>query len=188
MYRTVLLPALLGVAALATMAAPAAAKATYSWVPDDRSGCCRGQIEISDEAYFAAQASWRHDQTPVAVPVERFIFEGRFTVLDELKRNPENPTLDVTVNPVLAAEPASERCCEWDIQVRITETGLEGHMRVKTKGDEVAISGDSDQWGVDLAKSDVLPSGIICGAQPKGACANARGRWVLISAPTAPAQ
>jgi len=167
---------------------PADATAVYSWVPDDRAGCCRGQLEISDEAYFAAQAAWQHDKPSAVVPIERFFFEGRFTVLDELKRNPENPTLEITVSLMLAAEPASERCCEWDIQLRITETGLEGQARLKTKGDEIVISGDSEQWAVDIAKSDVLPSGIICGVQPKSLCGNARGRWVLISAPTAPAK
>lgn len=168
------------------LAAPASAEAIYAWVPDDRGGCCRGQIELTDEAYFAGLAAWKNGDQQTTVPVERFFFEGRFTVLDELKRNPENPTLEITVSPVLAAQPVEDRCCEWDIEVRVTPTGgLEGHTRLKTKSDEVALSGESDYWQVDLAKSDVLPSTIICGEEPKGDCANARGRWMLIAAPTA---
>ncbi|MGE4063522.1 MAG: hypothetical protein AB7E79_09155 [Rhodospirillaceae bacterium] len=159
------------------------AKAVYAWVPDDRAGCCRGVLEVSDEAYYAAQAAWQHDR-PVPMPaIERFFFEGRFTVLDELKRNPENPTLDVTVSTNLTAQPESERCCEWDIQLKITETGLEGRIRLKTRSDEVVMSGAVDQWGLDRARSDVIPSGIVCGIAPKTTCSRATGRWMLVSAP-----
>lgn len=175
---------LLFVAAL-VRAGDAHAKAIYAWVPDDREGCCRGMLELSDEAYFAGQAAWQNGTPVAAVPVERFFFEGRFTVLDELKRNPENPTLLITVNANLAAQPEKERCCEWDIQVRVTETGgLEGHARLKTKSDEIVMSGTADQWGLDQARSDILPSGIICGIAPKTTCSSATGRWMLVSAPT----
>jgi hypothetical protein len=160
------------------------AKAVYAWVPDDRAGCCRGVLEISDEAYFAGQAAWQHDKAGPAVQVERFFFDGRFTVLDELKRNPENPTMEVTVSTNLAAQDA-EHCCEWDLQVRITETGgLDGHLRLKTKADEIVMSGAGDQWSLDRARSDVLPSGIVCGLAPKTSCSRAGGRWMLVSAPT----
>lgn len=164
-------------------ASRADAKAIYAWVPDDRGGCCRGVLELSDEAYYAGQASWQHDKAAPVVPIERFFFEGRFTVLDELKRNPENPTMEVTVSTNLAAQVEAERCCEWDVQVRITETGLEGRVRLKTKSDEVVLSGTSDQWGLDRARSDVVPSGIVCGIAPKGICSGATGRWMLVSAP-----
>lgn len=161
------------------------AKAIYAWVPDDRAGCCRGVVEISDEAYFAAQAAWRHAQSAPNVAIERFFFEGRFTVLDEQKRNPENPTLEVTVSTNLTSQPDDERCCEWDIQLKITELGLEGHARIKTKSDEVVMSGTNDQWGVDVARSDVVPSGLVCGVAPKTTCSSATGRWMLVSAPPA---
>ena len=160
------------------------AKATYAWVPDDRAGCCRGVIELSDEAYFAGQAAWQSGQPAPTVAVERFFFEGRFTVLDELKRNPENPTMEVMVQTNLAQQPEQDRCCEWDIQVKVTETGLEGHARLQTKSDAVAMSGTGDQWVLDSARSDVIPSGIICGIAPKTTCSSAGGRWVLVSAPT----
>ena len=165
-------------------AAPAQAKAIYAWVPDDRASCCRGILEISDDAYFAGQAAWKSGAAAAPAPVERFFFEGRFTVLDERKSNPANPTIDVTVSANLAAQPESERCCEWDIAVRITETGLEGHARLKTKTDEVVMTGAGDQWGLDQARSDVVPSGNVCGAGPKPACSSATGRWVLVAAPT----
>ncbi len=164
-------------------AGDAHAKAVYAWVPDDRAGCCRGVLEISDEAYFAGQAAWQNDKPAPAVAVERFFFEGKFTVLDELKRNPENPTMEVTVSVNLAAQD-SEHCCEWDLQVRVTETGgLDGHVRLKTKADEIVMSGENDQWGLDRARSDVLPSGIVCGLAPKTSCSRAGGRWMLVSAP-----
>lgn len=162
----------------------ASAKAVYSWVPDDRAGCCRGVLEISDEAYFAGHAAWKSGEGADSMEIERFIFEGSFRVLDERKLNPEHPTIDIHVNTVLAHEPPDARCCEWDIEVRITPTGLEGHTRLKTKGDAVSLSGEGDYWGMDLVRSDFLPSGIVCGEAPKGECANAGGRWVLISAPT----
>ncbi len=163
----------------------AQAKAIYAWVPDDRGGCCRGTLEISDEAYFAGVAAAQHGKPALPLAVERFFFEGRFTVLDELKRNPENPTMLVTVSTGLAAQPEAERCCEWDIEVRVTDAGLEGHARLKTKSDEVRMSGTSDQWGLDLARSDVIPSGVVCGIAPKARCSSATGRWVLVSAPVA---
>jgi hypothetical protein len=163
--------------------AGAEAKAIYAWVPDDRAACCRGILEISDEAYFAGQAAWRNGDAAPSPPIERFFFEGRFTVLDELKRNPENPTLEIIVSTNLAAQPAAERCCEWDIRVRITETGLDGQIRLKTKSDEVVMSGTGEQWGLDRAYSDVIPSGIVCGVAPKTTCSRASGRWMLLSAP-----
>jgi hypothetical protein len=175
---------LLAAAAL-THPGNAQAKAIYAWVPDDRGGCCRGTLEISDEAYFAGTAAAKHGDPAPPLAIERFFFEGRFTVLDELKRNAENPTMLVTVSTNLAAQPEAERCCEWDIQVRITETGLEGHARLKTKSDEVAMSGTADQWGLDLARSDVIPSGVVCGVAPKARCSSATGRWMLVSAPPA---
>ena len=164
---------------------PSQAKAIYAWVPDDRAGCCRGVLEISDEAYFAGIAATKHDTPAPKLAIERFFFEGRFTVLDELKRTPENPTMVVTVSTNLAAQPENERCCEWDIEVRITETGLEGHARLKTKSDAVVMSGNSEQWGLDLARSDVVPSGLVCGVAPKTTCSGATGRWMLVSAPAA---
>jgi hypothetical protein len=164
-------------------AAQAQAKAVYAWVPDDRAGCCRGILEISDEAYFAGQAEWRHDAPARPPAVEWFFFEGRFTVLDELKRNPENPTLEVTVSTNLTAQPEAERCCEWDIRVRVTDLGLEGAVRLRTKSDEVVMSGSGDQWGLERARSDVVPSGLVCGISPKTTCSRATGRWVLVSAP-----
>lgn len=171
--------------AAAALAYPgdAHAKAIYAWVPDDRGGCCRGTLEISDEAYFAGVAAAQHGKPALPLAVERFFFEGRFTVLDELKRNPENPTMLVTVSTSLASQPEAERCCEWDIEVRITEAGLEGRARLKTKSDEVAMSGTAEQWGLDLARSDVIPSGVVCGVAPKTRCSSATGRWVLVSAP-----
>lgn len=177
---------LLATAFFATaQAASADAKAVYAWVPDDRAGCCRGVLEISDEAYFAGQAAWQHDKPVPTTAVERFFFEGKFTVLDELKRNPENPTMEITVSTNLSAKDA-EHCCEWDIQVRVTETGgLEGGVRIKTKADEIVMSGTAEQWGLDRARSDVLPSGIVCGLAPKTPCTRAGGRWMLVSAPTA---
>lgn len=178
-----LLPFLFALALLPS--GDASAKAIYAWVPDDREACCRGILELSDDAYFAGQAAWTQG-TPAPFPVERFFFEGRFTVLDELKRNPENPTLVITVTGNLASQPDAERCCEWDIQVRVTETGgLEGRARLKTKTDEIVMSGTGDQWTLDLARSDILPSGIVCGAAPKTTCSSATGRWVLVSEPTA---
>jgi len=165
------------------LALPAHAKAIYAWVPDDRASCCRGILEISDEAYFAGQAAWKSGAGTAPVSVERFFFEGRFTVLDERKSNPANPTIDVTVSASLAAQPESERCCEWDIAVRITDTGLAGHARLKTKTDEVVMTGTAEQWGLDKAHSDVIPSGNVCGTPPKPTCASATGRWVLVSAP-----
>jgi hypothetical protein len=170
-------------AAAVFSACEARAKAIYAWVPDDRAGCCRGVLEISDEAYYAGQAAWQHDKPTPTVAIERFFFEGRFTVLDELKRNPENPTLEVTVSTNLAAQPEAERCCEWNIQLRVTETGLEGQVRLKSKSDEIVMSGNSDQWGLDRARSDVIPSGIVCGTAPKSTCSSATGRWMLVSAP-----
>lgn len=167
----------------AIYAGAAQAKATYAWVPDDRAGCCRGVLELSDEAYFAGQAAWQSGQ-PATVAVERFFFEGRFTVLDELKRNPENPTMEVMVQTNLAQQPEQDRCCEWDIQVKVTETGLEGHARLKTKSDSIVMTGTADQWALESARSDVIPSGIICGVAPKTPCSSAGGRWVLVSAPT----
>lgn len=178
-----ILPFLLVAAVLG--AHDAHAKAIYAWVPDDRGGCCRGVIEISDEAYYAGQVAWQHDKPAPVAPIERFFFEGRFTVLDELKRNPENPTLEITVSTNLAAQPEAERCCEWNIQLRITETGLEGSVRMKTKSDEIVMSGTADQWGLDRARSDVIPSGIVCGIAPKTTCSSATGRWMLVSAPPA---
>ncbi len=184
MHRSILSVLTLCAAALLGVQ-PAEAKATYAWVPDDRAGCCRGVLEISDEAYFAGQAAWQSGQPAGPVAVERFFFEGRFTVLDELKRNPENPTMEVTVSTNLAAQ-EPEHCCEWDLQVKVNETGgLDGHLRLKTKADEIVMSGSGDQWGLDRARSDVLPSGIVCGLAPKTSCSRAGGRWMLVSAPTA---
>jgi hypothetical protein len=185
MARTSISPHIVVLAAALFFSGSAHAKAIYAWVPDDRAGCCRGVLEISDEAYFAAEAAWQHGQPAPNLAVERFFFEGRFTVLDEQKRNPENPTLEVTVSTNLTSQADAERCCEWDIQVRITELGLEGHARMKTKSDEIRMSGTSDQWGVDLARSDVVPSGLVCGVAPKTTCSSATGRWMLVSAPPA---
>lgn len=184
MHRISLFFLLLLCAAALLRAGDAHAKAVYAWVPDDRAGCCRGVLEISDEAYFAGQAAWQNDKPAASIAIERFFFEGRFTVLDELKRNPENPTMEITVSTNLAAQDA-EHCCEWDLQVRVTETGgLDGHLRLKTKADEVVMSGSGDQWGLDRARSDILPSGIVCGLAPKTSCSRAGGRWMLVSAPT----
>lgn len=185
MARTSKLPHFLILATAVFFTNSAQAKAIYAWVPDDRAGCCRGVLEISDEAYYAAQAAWQHDKPTAAIPIERFFFEGKFTVLDEQKRNPENPTLEVTVSTNLSSKPDTERCCEWDIQLKLTELGLEGHARMKTKSDELVMSGTSDQWGVDLARSDVVPSGLVCGVAPKTTCSSATGRWMLVSAPPA---
>jgi len=185
MSRNSLTRAVLCIAAL-LCSGPASAKAIYAWVPDDRGGCCRGVLEISDEAYYAGVAAWKNGIDAPKPAIERFFFEGRFTVLDELKRNAENPTMEITVNTSLAAQEGAERCCEWDIDVRVTETGgLDGHARLKTKSDEVVMSGTADQWGLDRARSDVLPSGIVCGVAPKNSCSSAGGRWMLVSAPPA---
>jgi hypothetical protein len=167
--------------AAASLARTAEASAVFAWVPDDPNGCCKGVLELSDEAFLAGGASWTPGFPLDANPVERFHFEGRFKVRDLQPATEAERDVDLIVS--FAATPETARCCGWDFQLNVQGEGLSGRLRVTTQNDDIIMSGGAGGWNIERAGSDAISSGVICGAGASAACTGARGRWVLISRP-----
>lgn len=163
----------------------ALASAKYAWVPEDPSSCCRGVLELSDEAFVAGAASWTPGFPDEGMPVERFHFDGRFKVSD---LHPATVTAgaekDVELVVRFAAAPETTTlCCAWDFQLKVDGEGLSGRLRVTTENDDIIMVGTEKGWSIARAGSDALASGVICGVGEPSTCIGGRGRWVLISAP-----
>ena len=72
----------LALAAMFALPHAALASAKYAWVPEDPDACCRGVLELSDEAFVSGAASWTPGFPNEGIPVERFHFDGRFKVAE----------------------------------------------------------------------------------------------------------
>lgn len=161
------------------------AAATYAWVPDDPNGCCRGVLELSDDAFASGRASWTPSFPAEGNPVERFHFDGRFKVTDLQPKAAVTKDAEKDVELVVrfASTPDAAPCCAWDFQLKVDGAGLSGRLRVTTQNDDIILVGTEKSWQIERAGSDALSSGVICGPDGTTACSSGRGRWVLISAP-----
>ncbi|MGE4063523.1 MAG: hypothetical protein AB7E79_09160 [Rhodospirillaceae bacterium] len=162
------------------LARGAAASAVYAWVPVDPTGCCRGILELSDDAYRAGVASFTPDMSPDLNPVARFHFEGRFKVAD-LQPIAAGPEQEVELN--VMARPGLPGCCAWEIQLQIDGKQLKGRLRVTAPNDDVILSSSGNGWRIERAGSDAVSSGVICGSGAAHPCNGDRGQWVLVTAP-----
>lgn len=150
------------------------AGAVYTWLPESPDGCCRGTLELSDEAFRAGEAIWQPGNPPDSAPMLRFDFEGQFRV----PHGSETRTLPLIIN--FAPGPAGDPCCAWDIHIATRGKELVGRLRITTENDDIIMSGDDGSWQVDLAGSDRVVSGTICANSPAfPPCPGGRGRWVL---------
>jgi len=171
--------------ALAVFLAPQAANASavYAWIPNDPASCCRGVLELSDAAYAAGGVSWQPGAPLDSASVERFHFEGRF------KTGPLHPTAlagdEIEISIAFAASPPSALCCAWNFELRVAGEGLTGRFRVTTQNDDVIMSARDGVWELERAGTDAVPSGVVCGQGAPRPCLRSRGKWVLISAPSA---
>lgn len=170
----------LAVAVLAPRTTAASAK--YAWVPEDPNACCRGVLELSDEAFLAGGATWTPGFPLEGNPVERFHFEGRFKV-SELQPASSAAERDVDLVVTFAATPETARCCAWDFQLRVAGDGLTGRLRVTTQNDDIVLSSVNGAWRIERAGSDAVTSGSVCGTGAPSPCTGDRGKWVLISSP-----
>jgi hypothetical protein len=168
--------------AVVSLSSAAEASAVYAWISEDPEGCCRGVLELSDEAFHAGGASWTPGFPLDANPVERFHFEGRFKVSD-FHPTAAGPERDVDLVVTFAATPDTARCCAWDFQLSVKGEGLSGRLRVTTQNDDIILAGTPMDWSIERAGSDAIASGVICGAGANRGCVGDRGRWVLISRP-----
>lgn len=174
-------------------ARPANAGAIYNWVPAAGANqTISGALTISDEAYFAGGVNWSDEEALSGgtgpTPVEQYFLQGTFSGFTD----GDNPVpYSLTLGSYFAGNEAySWELSPWDwfFDLIVVGDGLSGGIYLNNTSTEIGLSAsDPALWQLTTVGTDQLPSGLPCSTwRDNAACADALGRWQLVSAPVRP--